>query len=287
MIGAWGVEHFGYAMGKEWVESSAGNAPPRAGLGKAIKVDGNFAPLQMDGWTLRTDSFTSKGWPGEAIGSIDAWGIRAELDPTAVWQGAYRISGIQIDRAKITLVPPNDKLKRPTPRKKPRPWYAAFLPSRVECGPIVSPHADLLYYFQGKSAHIADAHVQADLVGKDMKYTATSGTLEMPYLPPAARQPPRDAGDATADSRLHGAACPVLNNDPARVTLSGTIGMRENKAIQAQGEVVDVPIDQILPEDLSPLIHGRATGKLTWNRDSTGKILNSDGRLALDGGDHR
>ena len=31
------------------------------------------------------------------------------------------------------------------------------------------------------------------------------------------------------------------------------------------------------------MVHGRATGKLTWKRDATGKLLDSDGELALDG----
>jgi hypothetical protein len=60
--------------------------------------------------------------------------------------------------------------------------------------------------------------------------------------------------------------------------------MRENKDIDASVTVVQVPIEQLLPENLRPLIHGRASGKLVWTRDSSGKQVSSDGDLTIDGG---
>ncbi len=53
---------------KYFVESKAGQRIASSGLSRAIKVDGQFAPLKLDHWTIVTDSFTSTGWPGEAIG---------------------------------------------------------------------------------------------------------------------------------------------------------------------------------------------------------------------------
>ena len=239
-----------YEVAKQWVESPAGQRTASRVMGKTIKVDGQFAPLHVTGWTIHTESFTSTGWPGEAIGSLNATGIRAEFDPAAIWDGAWRISGVQIDRATISLLKPNDALKRPDVPKKPRPWYLFFLPSRVECGPIVCPDAELLYSFQGQSARIHDAHVEADLIGKDLKYIATSGVLEMPYLPPLRIQ--RLEMLVTRPLiRVYAAQLTGLDPaDPARVSLSGTIGMRENKAIEASGEITEIPIEQILPADL-------------------------------------
>jgi hypothetical protein len=282
-FGVWIGRDAAYAVTKKYVESPAGQRAASSGLGKTIKVDGKFAPLHVEGWTLRTASFTSQGWPGEAIGSLDATGIQAEFDPAAVWHGAWRIEGVQIDRATISLLKPNDALKRPVPPKKPRPWYLFFLPSRVECGPIICPDAELLYSFQGHSARIHDAHVQADLIGKDLKYTATSGVLEMPYLP-SMRIERLEMLVTRPFIRVYTAQLAGIDPaDPARVTLRGTIGMRENKAIEAGGQITEIPIEQILPEDLRNVVHGRATGKLTWKRDASGQNLDSDGQFALDG----
>jgi hypothetical protein len=283
LVAAWLAPRLAYRYAKNFAESPKGQATASSGMSKTIKVDGHFAPLHVGGWKIDTASFNSKGWPGEAIGGLDATGIEAEFDPDAVWQGAWRIKYVHIAQATIKLVPPNDALKRPAEPKKPRPWYLFFLPTRVECGPIVCPDAQLLYYFQGREARIRDAHVEADLIGKDLKYTATSGVLEMPYLPPLR-----------IDKLVMLVTRPVITvytaqlagldpADPARVTLSGSIGMRENKAIEATGRITEIPIEQILPEDLRSVVHGRATGQLTWKRDSTGQQLDSDGQFSLDG----
>lgn len=282
-VAVWLARDVPYTLARRYVESPAGRRAASNGLGNAIKVDGKFAPLQVKGWTIRTGSFTSTGWPGEAIGALDATGIQAGFDPTAVWNGAWRISGIQITRATINLRQPDDALKRPVPPKKPRPWYLFFLPSRVECGPIICPDAELLYSFQGKLARIHDAHVQADLIGKDLQYTATSGVLEMPYLPPL-RIRRLEMLVTRPFIRVYTAQLVGMDAaDPARVDLSGTIGMRENKAIEASGRIVEIPIAQILPEELRGLVHGKATGKISWKRDATGRNLDSDGEFSLDG----
>jgi hypothetical protein len=278
------VYFFGYDAAKSWVESPSGQKTASSGLSKVIKVYGKFAPLHLDGWTIKTDSFTSKGWPGEAIGGLNTYGVVGELDPAAmIWRHVYHIKGIQVDHADITLLQPNDALKLKMPPKKPKPWYAYLLPSAFVCGPIVCPKAQLEFEFQKQIAHIRDAHVQADLIGKDFQYTATSGTLEFPYLPPLhiekmvmlVTRPMVTVSEARLTA--------VDPTDPARLTLSGVIGMRENKEVDAHVDVVDMPIEQIMPEDLAPLIHGRASGKLVWKRNQNGDVITSDGELNLSG----
>ena len=277
------VYFFGYDGFKAWIESPLGQRTASTGLGKAIKVDGQFAPLKLDGWTIDTDSFTSKGWPGEAIGGLNAYGVQAELDPEAIWRGVYRIKGIQIDHAQVTLLQPNDALKRPVPAKKPKPWYAHFLPSVIECGPIVTPHADLDFQFQNQMAHIRDAHVEADLIGKDFKYTATSGTMEFPYLPLLQIKRMEMFVTRPLVTIMTAQLVGVAPNDTAQLTLSGSIGMRENKSIEALVQIKDMPIEQILPAELSTLIHGRATGQLAWKRDEHGQDVFSEGEMSLAG----
>jgi len=277
------VELCGYSVFKAIVQSGLGQEAASTALSKAIKVDGTFAPLKLDGWTLTTDLFTSSGWPGEAIGSLNTYGVKAELDPAAVWRGAWRIKGIQIDHAEISLLTPNDALKRPMPPKKPRPWYAHFLPSVFECGPIVSPVTQLDFEFQKQTGHIRDAHVEADLIGRDFQYTATSGTMEFPYLPTLrikllkmlVTRPMLTINDA----ELTG----IDPSDPARLSLHGNVGQRENKEIEAIVEVTEMPIEQMLPEQIAPLIHGRATGHLVWKRDKTGNDVLSEGEVSLSG----
>lgn len=274
---------FGYDLLKAWVESASGQRVASDGLGRAIKVDGTFAPLRLNGWTITTDSFTSEGWPGEAIGVLNTYGITAEFDPSAIRDRAWRIKGIAIDHAMFSLLKPNDALKRKMPPKKPKPWYALFLPDRFECGPIICPHTILEFPFQGEVSRLSDAHVQADLIGRDLRYTATSGTLAFPYFPPMTVQ--RLVVMVTrplitvSEAKL-AASDPA---DPARLALTCEMGMRENKTIDAVVDLVEMPIEQILPENLRGMIEGRVTGHLVWKRNATGDTLFSEGDLQLTG----
>ena len=271
---------YGYDLAKAWLEGPAGARVAGKELGKAIKVDGVFAPLKLDGWTIVTDSFTSIGWPGEAIGSLDCYAIRATFDPSAIWtKRAWRFSKIETDHVDFRMLKPNDALKRVMPPKKPKPWYAVFLPDHFECGPIVTPHGNILFSFQGADSGIKDAHVQADLIGKDLKYTATSGTLDFPYLPPLHINRLEMLVTRPSITVYTAQLVGLDPADPASLTLSGRIGMREDKSIDATVAVNEMEIEKILPENLRPLIHGKISGNLTWKRTESGDNVTSEGDL--------
>ena len=274
---------FGYSFAKYFVESPAGQRVASTSVGHAIKVDGEFAPLKLDHWTIITDSFTSTGWPGEAIGGLKVYGVRAEFDPEAIWRGVYHIKGITVERGQFTLRTPNDALKRPMPPKKPRPWWAHFLPSVFECGPIVSPDANVDFEFENQEAHIQHAPLQADLIGKDFRYTATGGTLAFPYLPPMHIDRLKIMVTRPLLTIEEAELSGVDPNDPVRMTLHGEMGQHADKTIKAIVQVTQMPIAQMLPAELAPLIHGRLTGHLTWDRDETGDAKYSEGDLDLSG----
>ncbi len=274
---------FGYSFAKYFIEAPAGQRVASSGVSHAIKVDGEFAPLVLDRWTILTDSFTSTGWPGEAIGGLNMYGIRAEFDPAAVWRGVYHIRGIAVERGVFDLRTPNDALKRPPPKKKPKPWYAYFLPSVFECGPIITPDATVDFEFQKQTGHILHAHLQADLIGRDFRYTATSGTMQFPYLPSLhinrlvimVTRPMLTIEDAQLVA--------IDPADPARMNLHGNMGQREDKTINAIVEISQMPIEQMMPAEIAPMVHGRATGHLTWKRDKSGENVYADGEVDVSG----
>jgi hypothetical protein len=274
------LRFYGYDLAKDWLESPAGARVAGKELGKAIKVDGTFAPLKLNGWTIETASFTSIGWSGEAIGSLDCYDIKATFDPTAIWtKHAWRFSSIETDHVDFRMLKPNDALKRVMPPKKPKPWYAFLLPDHFECGPIITPHGNILFSFQGADSGIKDAHVQADLIGKDLKYTATSGTLDFPYLPPLHINRLEMLVTRPAITVYTAQLVGMDPADPASLTLSGRIGMREDKSIDATVAVNEMEIEEILPENLRPLIHGKISGNLTWKRTASGDNVTSEGDL--------
>ncbi len=274
---------FSYPLVKYFVESPAGENVASSGLSKLIKVDGDFSPLHLNGWTLTFDQFTSTGWPGEALGGLNTYGVTAQIDPEAVWRGVYHIKAMQVDHADVTLLTPNQALKRPQPPKKPRPWYAHFLPSVFELGPITTPHARIDFEFEHQKAHILDANMEADLIGRDFRYTVYSGTLQFPFLP-----------DMHIDKLALMVTRPMITienaqlsgltvGDPARASLYGNLGQHEDKTVNAIVELTQVPIEQVLPPEMAAMIHGRATGHVTWKKDTSGKDIFSDGNLDVSG----
>jgi hypothetical protein len=274
---------FSYPLVKYFVQSPAGQRVASSGVGRAIKVDGEFAPLHLDGWTISVDSFTSTGWPGEAIGGLNAYGVRTEFDPEAVWHGVYHLKGMQIEHGYFILRTPNDALKRPMPPKKPKPWYAHFLPSVFQCGPITTPDANVDFEFQGQHAKIEHAPLRADLIGKDFRYTATGGTLAgFPYLPSQhidfLRVMVTRPMVTIEDAELSG-----LDGDAARMSLHASLGQREDKTIKAIIDVTEMPIEQMLPAEVASVVHGRMTGHVTWDRDKEGKNIFSDGDVDVSG----
>lgn len=277
------IRFFGYNLGREWVESSEGQNAAEHALSQAIKVDGTLTPLHLQGWQLTTDSFMSTGWPGEAISRFDADHLVLKVDPWAVFCGAWRVKNAQIDHATISLRPPNDALKRPTPPKKPRAWYAFLLPNHFECGPITTPDANLEYTFRNQNAEIEHAQLEADLIGKDFQYTATSGTVTMPYFPPLRIEKLVMLVTRPSITISRAELGGLDPSDPAHLSLHGLMGMRENKTIDAHITLTEMPISAILPPNLQPLLHGRATGTLDWTCDATGKQISSQGTLVLDG----
>ncbi len=276
------LRYYGYDLAKSWLEGPAGARIAGQELGKAIKVNGTFAPLKLDGWTIDTDSFTSTGWPGEAIGSLDCYDIKATFDPGAIWtKHAWRFSKIETDHVDFRMLKPNDALKIPPAPKKPKHWYAFLLPDHFECGPIVTPHGNILFSFQGVDSGIKDARVQADLIGKDLKYTATSGTLDFPYLPPLHINRLEMLVTRPSITVYTAQLVGLDASNPASLTLGGKIGMREDKSIDADVAVNEMSIEKILPENLRPLIHGKISGKLVWHRNQAGDNVVSDGDLKL------
>lgn len=274
----------GYNIAKDFVQSPAGQHTASAGVAKLIKVDGQFSPIHMNGWNLSIESYEGPGWPGEAIGAMNLQDMHFQLDPGALLtQWVYRIDGIQIAKGYIRLDKPDDALKRKMPPKGPRPWYAFLLPSKFVCGPMICPDTALDFPFRGGEGHLTHAHVQADLIGKNLQYTATSGTLDFAYLPQLKVDYLKMLVTRNEieiyDLKLIG----LTPADPAQLGLKARIGQHADKSIKADVDLVQMPIEQILPEELAPLIHGRATGHVIWNTDVTGKKISAEGEISLNG----
>jgi|GEM_PF-794792 len=249
-------------------------------VSKAMKVDGRFGPITVEGWEARVPDYRSTGWPGEAIGGLEAEEIEAVFNPWAVLRRVWQVDRIEIARGRFVLRLPDDALKRPPFRGK-KPWHAMFLPTRFYCPEIVCPDAEVEFPFQGQTARLADLHLRARMIGQDFEYRADAGRLHFPLLPEMEVEGlevfiTREMADIR-EARLRG-----LDGDPARARIAGRLGMRTDKSIRARVEVERLPFGQALPPEWGAQMDGRMSGRLEWNTDASGLKTASDGAVELE-----
>ncbi|MDX6767414.1 MAG: hypothetical protein SFU85_11560 [Candidatus Methylacidiphilales bacterium] len=249
-------------------------------VSKSMKVDGTFGPIMVTGMEARTPSYTSTGWPGEAIGSLDASGIHAVFNPWAILRRVWQVDRITIDHGTFVLRPPVDALKRPRVAG-PKPWYALFMPVRFYCPEIICPMARVEFPFQGQTGVLEDLNLRARMIGRDFEYRADAGRVRFPLFP-VMRVEDLDLFLTREKVDIRKARLAGLDGDPGRVFLSGRIGMREDRSIRARVEVDQLPFGQALPTEWLQKLDGRLTGKLAWDTDAGGLKTSSDGEVKLE-----
>lgn len=248
-------------------------------VSKSMKVDGRFGPLKVTGMEADTPSYTSEGWPGEAIGSLNAEGIHGVFNPWAILRRVWQVDRITLERGSFALRMPDDSLKRPA-NKGRKPWYAIFMPTRFYCPEIICPSARVEFPFQGKTGRLLDLNLKARMIGQDFEYFADAGRFDFPLFPEMnVDELNLFITREQVDIRRVRLSAP--GGDPGRMNLSGRLGMREDKSIRAKVEVTDFPFGRALPSEWFERLDGRLTGKLAWETDASGLKTASDGIVKL------
>ncbi|MEM6821745.1 MAG: hypothetical protein AAF558_07400, partial [Verrucomicrobiota bacterium] len=224
---------WGYGALLSWVEGEGFRAMLSHQVSRAMKVEGSFGRIEMRRkFSADAAAFESVGRAGEAIGSLDAYGIRGVFNPWGILRSTWQLDRVDIQRGKFALRLPNDAFKVPLPRGK-RPWYANLMPHRFYCGWIECPRADVVFPFQGKEGRVDEMYLTATMVGQDFRYHGWNGTLKFPLLPYLNVDELRVfVTREMAD--IEYALLSGLENDPAYAEISARVGMREDKSIRAK-----------------------------------------------------
>ncbi|MFM8682518.1 MAG: hypothetical protein ACKOEG_01860, partial [Chthoniobacterales bacterium] len=150
----------------------------------ALKVDGQFGPMSLQtDWSVVTDNFTSKGWPGQAIGALDAGKTTGRFNPWGILRGQWLVPNIALEKLDLRLATPDDALKAQDPVLPPKPWYAFLMPSQFHCGWIDCPDASIDLPFGSEVVRAEGQHVGATMIGANFKYYGKGGRLLYPDYP--------------------------------------------------------------------------------------------------------
>ena len=251
----------------------------------ALKVNGNFGPLRLqEDWSVVAENFTSKGWPGQAIGALNTGRARGSFDVAGILRGEWRVPSIEIAEADFRLVNPDDALKREDPVVPPKPWYAFLMPSRFSCGWIDCPDTAIELPFGRDTVRGESLRIGAMMIGNNFKYFGKGGQLLYPDYP----RMEIDALEVYVTREMIDIGYLYLREPSARrsnLQLALRLGQHADKSIKASAKIDSLDIVPFLPGEVAKVLSGRLSGNLDYATDASGGNITGSGTVSLTEGE--
>lgn len=284
ILGATGyiaARHYFPPLLAEWVAGPAFNRMISQAVSHALKVDGKFGPMSLGpDLHVTTSGFESSGWPGQAIGALNAGQATAKFNPWAVLRGRWQIDEINIERADFRIVTPNDALKKQDPQPGPKPWFAFLMPEQFFCRWIDCPDMQIELPFGNEVVRGTNLHVGAMMIGKNFKYFGRNGTLLYPEYPPMAI----DAMQVYVTREMIDIGYLYLrepSSPRSNLSLSARLGQHADRSIKARAEAEQLDLQPFLPENIAAILHGKLSGHVNYETDTSGGNASGDGLISL------
>ena len=248
----------------------------------ALKVEGTFGAIELQPeMTVATAGFTSTGWPGQAIGALNAGATTGRFDPWAILRGKWQVDLINITSAEFKLVAPDNALKAQDPVIPPKPWYAFLMPSQFFCRWIECPDMTIDLPVGQTTVRGTGLHVGAMMIGRNFKYFGKNGKLSYPGYADLAV----DAMEVYVTRELIDIGYLYLR-EPAspqsNLQLSARLGQHADKSIKADALITSLDIAPFLPADIAKILAGQLHGKLTYATDTSGRHATGQGTISLE-----
>jgi hypothetical protein len=286
LVGAAGfiLRHDITGLLSRWVAGPAFNRMLSQAVANALKVDGQFGPLELQpDLSVTAEGFTSKGWPGQAIGSLDTTRARGWFDPWAVFRGQWSVPRIDIDRATFRVINPDDKLKAEDPVLPPKPWYAFLMPSQFTCGWIECPDMTIELPLGPQNVRGENLRVGATMIGKNFKYFGKGGRVVYPDYPALEV----DALEVYVTREVIDIGYLYLRqprSPRSNLQLALRLGQHADKSVKATATINRLDIVPFLPADVAKVLGGELSGTLDFATDPSGKHSTGSGTVSLGNG---
>ena len=251
-----------------------------------LAADGQYLSIQCNGFSFYSDGYSARGASGTLLKALQADQIRADFEPAALFEGAWQVSSLQIQRVKVELGNPSEPttaisgaaafLASPS---SPPLRHSSWIPERFELQRTQIQETELAWTPPGREGSLKQMRLILEPSGHDLIATGFGGRLQqagwpalrVDHLKVRCRYPEL----FLTDSLFH-------LSDSESFNVSGQANVGPARTLDMLVKFNGIAISPYLPEDWRAGVKGNASGEaqVTGSLES----LQAKGNISLTGG---
>jgi hypothetical protein len=270
-----------------WVQSYLRSEPFRKSIARKtsdfLKVEGAYLPFHWSGFSVWSEGFTAQGGPGASFTDFRADQIGAEFNPRSLFQKAWQIDQLQIQRLQVTLgarapLPAHAEERAGGPSTPP-PHSESSNP--VDLRRVVIQEMNVKW--PGAAAgEISNVQLTLTPEGQEWNVTGTGGRLIQKDWPVLNinqfKSRYRSPQLVVTDARFR-------MNDQGNLDASGEVLFEQNPRFRFDLKFSGIPVAPFLPEDWRARLTGNLGGEAKVNGPfSPSEAMEASGTVALTNG---
>ena len=243
-----------------------------------LKAEGEYLPLQWNGFAAYSDGYAARGQAGSALTELRADQIRADLSPLGILNHAWQINSLDLQRLQLVFARPTGTAPvqpaLPESSRSSTGWLS--WPDHLDLRRIQIQETDV----QWPAGQLRQTRATLTPAGDAWNITGFGGQLQLSDWPVLrvdhfrVRAKPGELFLTDSQFKL---------SDSESVNVTGQINLQSPPALDLVVSVNGVSITPFLPDDWRAKFHGNLGGdaKVTGAENLTvaGKINLSNGRI--------
>jgi hypothetical protein len=247
-----------------------------AAVGRILKAEGTFAPVQRVGGTLYSDQFIGRGSTGAFFSDLRADRIRADVEWRGLLHRTVQIDALEVQKLDVSFATPSSAIENRSARS----------------GETPSAHEAAGWKVELRKANIAESTWRWRTIDlREGRITGTAFTLtpsEGSWIIEAssgkvAQQEWPELSLDSAKLRYTGSSLFVnealLRTGAGRITVTGEVAFRQAADLQALLD--NLPLTPFLPNDWRLRLTGNISGTTKIHAPFSGEPVHVEGNVRL------